>query len=144
MGFPVTLEDFFRENARLYSLGDVAGSARDVQLPLTARIGASTFAAAVMADVVTALSIYRANLLVESYVRTEIVEFHATEPVDGIAQALVRYRNVNDAGGEIDSFDASFRCRARDEGGGGGWIICGAESLPADKYDRLLNGIALA
>ncbi|MEJ6388156.1 hypothetical protein [Gymnodinialimonas ulvae] len=137
----MTLEEFFRENARLYSVGDVAASARDVQIPLTARIGPSTFAAAAMDDVVAALSIYRANLQVESYVRTEIVEFHATDPVDGIAHAFVRYRNVNDAGAEIDSFDASFQCRARDDGG---WIICSAESLPAGQYDRFLRGIPLA
>jgi hypothetical protein len=141
MGFPMTLEEFFRENARLYSLGDLAASARYVEIPLTAHIGPSVFSASRLEDVVTALSIYRANLMVESYVRTEIVEFHGTEPSDGIAQAFVRYRNVNDAGGEIDSFDASFRCRALADGS---WMICDAESLPAEKYERLLLGIPLA
>lgn len=136
----MTLEEFFRENARLYSAGDVAGSAACVEVPMTAQVAGSTFAANRIEDVVVALEIYRANLLVESYVRTEIAEFYGTEPVDGRAQAFVRYRNVNDTGGEISSFDATFICRQTETGG---WRITNAESIPPVK-ERFLAGIPLA
>ncbi|MEX3015838.1 hypothetical protein [Gymnodinialimonas hymeniacidonis] len=136
----VTLEDFFREKARLYSAGNVAGSVRNVQVPMVAHVAGSTFAANRLDDVILALEIYRNNLLVESYVRTEITEFHETAAVDGKVQAFVRYRNVNDKGGEISSFDATFICRQTN---GNGWVICEAESIPPVK-ERFLAGIALA
>ncbi len=135
----MTLEEFFRENARLFSMGDVAASAACVDVPMSARVAGSNFAANTLDDIVVALAVFRQNLLVESFQSLEITEFYATEPVDGKAQAFVRYLITNDTGGEIDTFDASFICRQTDAGG---WMIFDAESLPPAK-DRFLQGIPL-
>lgn len=135
----MTLEEFCRENARLFSLGDVAGSASCVDVPLTAKIAGSNFAANSIDDVVVALTVFRQNLLVESFQSLDVIEFYGTDPIDGRSQAFLRYRITNDTGGAIDTFDATFICRQTEDGG---WAVCEAESLPPAK-DRFLQGIPL-
>ena len=130
---------FFRERARLFSEGEVAASADGIDLPLTASIVGSTFHANRKEDIVMALQLYRNNLGVESYARTEIVAFHGTEPVEGRAQAIVSYRNVNDQGAELDRFEASFICRQVP----GGWRIVQADSVTDGTSLRFLSGLPL-
>lgn len=133
------LDQFFMETAAAFAAGDFEAAAATLATPAVIHVGQQQIVVKDQQSVIDVLRAYWANLRVESYAKTVCTIQHVSRPCEDRFQVFVTWRNLNDAGGVISSFDAAYIVC---ETGDGRFQCITAEIMPPVK-ERLTAGLPL-
>jgi len=115
-----TPADFFRRHARAFQRGDYKTCAQDIVVPTVIHVADKCLVADAPQTMIDILRVFRQNLMVEGYARTEVAFYHHQSSKDGACRTLLQWQNLNARDAKINEMDVSYFCRRRE---GADWRI---------------------
>ncbi|MEM7469894.1 MAG: hypothetical protein AAF340_00970 [Pseudomonadota bacterium] len=106
----VSIEQFFELKAAAFSKGRMVDLAAMFVTPTTLHFGTKLIELPTAQDVAQVMTVYRQNLLIEGYSKTEASILHIEEQPDGGKQVFARWRNINGQGMQLDQQDSVYFC----------------------------------
>ena len=136
----MTPDDLFQNTADAFNRCDFEEAARFFATPNTVAVGGQTIQLPDQAAFAEVLRIYRRNLDVEAFVRTEVTLTYVSAMENGKCQVFAHWTNYNDRGAEISSYDTNYIVEETADGR----LQCITNEILDPVKSRLTQGMPLA